>query len=228
MTYYDESLRRTRAMLNRELYLGRGQHTSHHYYLNPTEFLATHTHLIGASNFGKSFYLEHLLRAYTEVRIPASLIDPHGDQAEHYYQFLRRIPRLTRQHKIIHFKPGSAAGDAGFNPFRWNLQPGVIAGLMLEAFMKAWGQQSFNETPLLERVLHNMFHVFAVNRLRSPSATSFCLRATDHSGTPSSVPSRMSACGPTGGRSRTCRSSRRRRALKVPGIGSSASSWSRP
>src|ERR1043166_4675095 len=175
MMMYDESVRRTQARIRQELFLGRGKHTRQLYYLQPDEYLATHTHLVGASNFGKSFYLEHLLRSYTELRIPASLIDPHGDQAEHYYQFLQRMPRLTRQHKIIHFKPGSAAGDAGFNPFRWNLQPGVIAGLMLEAFMKAWGQQSFNETPLLERVLHNMFHVFAVNRLPLTECHQFLL-----------------------------------------------------
>src|SRR5712664_2033357 len=96
-TMYDESVRRTYARLHDELFLGRGKHTNHLHHLRPEDYLATHVHLVGASNFGKSFYLEHLLRAYTELRIPASLIDPHGDHAAAYYRFLERIPRLRRQ-----------------------------------------------------------------------------------------------------------------------------------
>src|SRR5260370_19325100 len=101
MTMYEESVRRTQARLNRELFFARGKHTGRLYYQKPDEYLATHLHLIGASNYGKSYYLEHLLRGFTALDIPASLIDPHGDHAEHYHQFLQQNPRLQREGKII-------------------------------------------------------------------------------------------------------------------------------
>ena len=125
---YRDSLRRTRARIRRELPLGRGEHTGNPYYLPPELYLSTHAHLIGASGFGKSFYLEHLLRAYTHLRIPASIIDPHGDHARHYYEFLRQSPRLRRDAKFIHFKPGSDENDIGFNPFACGLtDPAEVA-----------------------------------------------------------------------------------------------------
>jgi hypothetical protein len=176
MTIYDESLRRTRALLNRELFLGRGKRTGRLYYLSPKDYRGTHAHLIGASNFGKSFYLEHLLRSYAELRYPASLIDPHGDHARHYYEYLLRNPRLARERKVLHFKPGSDGNALGFNPFDCNLSdPAEVAALVLEAFMKIWGEHTFNETPRLERILRLMFHVFAEHRLPLSEAHQFLL-----------------------------------------------------
>jgi hypothetical protein len=172
----EESLRRTRARINRELFLGRGKHSGRPYYLNPDEYFSTHLHLIGASNFGKSFYLEHLLRSYAELRYPASLIDPHGDHARHYYEYLLRNPRLARERKVLHFKPGSDGNALGFNPFDCNLSdPAEVAALVLEAFMKIWGEHTFNETPRLERILRLMFHVFAEHRLPLSEAHQFLL-----------------------------------------------------
>ncbi len=173
---FAESLRRTEARLRRELCLGRGAHSGRLYYLAPHDYLATHTHLVGASNFGKSYYIEHLLRGYTDLQIPASVIDPHGDLAEHYYQFLCRTPRLMRERKIVHFKPGSAANGLGFNPFQCGLaDPAEVASLVLESFMKVWGEHTFNETPRLERVLRSMFHVFAANGLPLTECHQFLL-----------------------------------------------------
>ena len=86
-----------------------------------------------------------------------------GDYAEHYFQFLLRSPRLRREGKIMHFKPDSPVNGLGFNPFQCGLaDPAEVANLVLEAFMKVWGEDSFNETPRLERVLRIMFHVFAL------------------------------------------------------------------
>jgi hypothetical protein len=177
-TMYEESVRRTQARIRKELFLGRGTHTGRLYHLKPEDYLATHLHLIGASNFGKSYYNEHLLHEFAALRIPASLIDPHGDHAAEYWRFLERIPRLRRQRTVIHFKPGSAANAAGFNPFQCGLaDPSEVASLVLEAFMKVWGADSFNETPRLERILRNMFYMFVVNRLPLTQADQFLLVA---------------------------------------------------
>ena len=175
---HEESVRRYEARIRRQLHLGRGEHTHHLYYAKPDDYLSTHMHLIGASNFGKSYYLEHLLRAYTDLRVPASIIDPHGDHAKHYVEFLRHIPRLKREASIIHFKPGDEANGIGFNPFACGLaDPAEVASLVLEAFMKVWGEKTFNETPRLERVLRLMFHVFAENALPLTESYQFLLVA---------------------------------------------------
>lgn len=176
MSKYDESTRRTKAFLNRELFLGRGKHTGRLYYLKPDEYELTHFYLIGAPGYGKSFYTEHVLREFTELRVPASLIDPHGDQAQNYYQYLVRHPRLLRERKLLHFAPGAPSNALGFNPFHCNLpDPAEVASLVLEAFGKVWGEQTFNETPRLERILRAMFHMFAANEVPLTEAYQFLL-----------------------------------------------------
>src|SRR5437899_6027664 len=177
-TSNEKSLRHIRARLNRELFVGRGDHTGRLYFATRADYLATHMHLVGASNFGKSFYLEHLLRNYTDLRIPASIIDPHGDHAKHYYEYLLRSPRLRRERRIVHFRPSSDGNGPRFNPFACGLaDPAEVASLVLEAFMKVWGAMSFNETPRLERILRIMFHAFAANSLPLTEAYQFLLVA---------------------------------------------------
>jgi hypothetical protein len=170
-----EAIRRFEAHIRRELFMGEcapGQP----YYLSPAEYLATHMHLIGASSFGKSFYVEHLLRCYIDVRIPASLIDPHGDHARHYAHYLFRNARLRREKKIVYFHPADPQNPVGFNPFQCGLtHPAEIASLVLEAFFKVWGERSFNETPRLERILRTTFHVLAANGLALTDAPQFLL-----------------------------------------------------
>src|SRR5713101_2908564 len=166
MTVYDESLRRTKAYFHRELFLGRGLHTARLYFATLADYLATHIHLIGASNFGKSFLLEHLLRVLTELAIPASLIDPHGDRARSYHAFLERKPRLVRERRILQLSPGFPNSGLGLNPFDCGLaDPGEVASLVLEAVLRAFGQESSNATPQLERVLRIQFHIFAANQM---------------------------------------------------------------
>jgi hypothetical protein len=161
-----DSLLESRARLNRELYLGRGKHTGRFYFAALADYLATHIHLIGASNFGKSFFLEHVLRALTDVAIPASLIDPHGDRARSYHAFLQRRPRLMRERRVLHLAPGVPGAPLGLNPFDCGLDdPGEVASLVLEAVLRAFGQESSDATPQLERVLRIKFHVFAANQL---------------------------------------------------------------
>ncbi|MBZ5545579.1 MAG: type IV secretion system DNA-binding domain-containing protein [Acidobacteriia bacterium] len=175
MSIHDESSLRTRAFLNRELFLGRGKHTGRLWYLAPDKYNLTHLHVIGAPGYGKSFYTEHLVRSFTDLRIPASLIDPHGDQAKNYYQYLVRNPRLWREQKILRFAPGAASNNLGFNPFDCNLPDAEVASLVLEAFMKVWGEATFNETPRLERILRAMFHMFAANNVPLTQAYQFLL-----------------------------------------------------
>src|SRR2546422_3600027 len=167
-----ESIRRTQARVNRELFLGRGKHSGRLYHLTPEEYLPTYMHLIGAPHFGKSSYLEHLLPSFVDLGIPASIFDPHGDTAKHYYEQLERNPRIAK--KLLHLKPGATANTLGFNPFHCGLsEPGEVASLVLEAFIKVWGNNTFNETPRLERILRCMFYMFAANQIPLTQAFRF-------------------------------------------------------
>src|SRR5262249_35372229 len=126
-------------------------------------------------NFGKSFYLEILLRSLIDLGIPATLIDPHGDLARSYLSFLERKSRLVRERGILRLAPGSPHGSLGVNVFDCGLtDPGEIASLLLEALIqRVFGRESLNETPQLERVYRVNFHVFAVNRLDLTKASQF-------------------------------------------------------
>jgi hypothetical protein len=166
-----ETYRLALARLHREVFLGRGAHTGRLQLLKPDDYEATHTHIIGSPGYGKSFFLEHLLRMFIQIGIPASLLEPHGDQAWQYLRFLSRIPRLVRDKRIIHFRPG--ATEIGLNPFAAGLPPSDIASLVLEAFIKIWGAESFNEAPRLERLLRLTFHTLAENRATLSDAFQF-------------------------------------------------------
>ena len=175
-SFYAESVRRTEARIRREILLGRESHTGEPVYISPEHYLASHWHLVGSSNFGKSFLVEHVLRKLTAVQIPASIFDPHGDHAEHYYDFLQQNFRLRRAKKVMYLKAGSSTNGVGFNPFNCGLRhPAEIASLVLEAFMKVWGAETFNETPRLERILRNMFYLFAANKVPLTEAYRFLL-----------------------------------------------------
>jgi hypothetical protein len=177
---WDESLRRTEAHLDRELFLGRSAPSGALTFVRPDDYLETHTHVIGSSNFGKSYYIEHLLRECTEYGVPSSLIDPHGDLAQAYSRYLKGNMRLRRISGVIHLRPGDPSCSIGFDPFSCGLsEPGEIASLVLEACFKVWGVASGNETPRLERLLRLMFHAFAENARPLTESYEF-LRVENH------------------------------------------------
>jgi hypothetical protein len=160
--------------------LGRGAYSCTLEYVRAEAYLATHAHLVGASNFGKSYYLEHLLRSYAALGIPASLIDPHGDLAAAYWRFLASRPGARPNRNLLLLRPGDATHSVGFDPFSCGLtEPGEVASLVLESCLKVWGTATGNETPRLERILRLMFHAFAENARPLPETYQF-LRVENH------------------------------------------------
>lgn len=175
MSIYGDSIRRTQAFLKRELFIGRGKHTRSLYYLEHDKLKGTHTSMIGSPGYGKSRDIEHLLRECIGMQVPGCVVEPHGELAAAHLQFLLRNPRLVRERRIVHFKPSSPYNGCGFNPFACTLPPGDVASLVLEGFMKVWGQDSFDQTPRLEGVLRNTFHVLAANHCTLSDAFQFLL-----------------------------------------------------
>jgi hypothetical protein len=166
MNIYKESIRRAAARLNREVFIGRGAHSGELYFLTPEQYLHTHTHVIGPPGMGKSKVVRGtLLRGYSDLDTPTALLESHGEECNQYLQFLQTNPRLLREGRIVHFKPGSDAEPIGINPFASSLPAPDIASLVLDALLKVWGADSFNEAPRMQRILRRVFHIAAVHQL---------------------------------------------------------------
>lgn len=127
--------------------------------LKPAQ-LATHMHVLGASGVGKSFFLEGLIKTLILQGQGLCLIDPHGDLYERVLDFCAwlhvKYPKQQIAQRVIPFNVADQRHIFGFNPAARNarvLTYQVVA--LMEAIRKAWGQDSFDQTPRLARWLFN-------------------------------------------------------------------------
>jgi TraM recognition site of TraD and TraG len=114
---------------------------------------------------GKSKAVRQVLSGFSDLDVPIHSLESHGEESRHFLHMLRRNPRLVRENRIIHFKPGGDAEPIGLNPFASDLPAADIASLVLDALMKVWGAESLNDAPRIQRVLRNLFHIAAVHKL---------------------------------------------------------------
>lgn len=162
MTSHD--LSDTLAALDGKLLLGKGKSSHRRYYLSLQDLKETSVHIIGAAGFGKSFYLRHLIDQLLVHHQPFGLMDPHSELYEYALWRLRRSS--VRPEKIVLLDLGDTRYALGFNPLACGLpDPGESASMVLEAFLKAWGARSFDETPRLEGVLRGMFRLLIESKL---------------------------------------------------------------
>ena len=147
-----------------QLLLGNGKSSHRRYYLSLQDLKETSVHIIGAAGFGKSFYLRHLIDQLLIHGQPFGLLDPHSELYEYALWRLRRSS--VRPEKIVLLDPGDNRYALGFNPLSCGLpDPGESASMVLEAFLKAWGARSFDDTPRLEGVLRGMFRLLIESKL---------------------------------------------------------------
>jgi hypothetical protein len=162
---YEESIRRTQARLRREIFIGRGAHSGELQFLKPDDYEYTNTHIVGPPGMGKSKELRGvLLQGFSDFDVPTDFLENHGEEADNFLAFLNRNPRLVREKRIVHFKPGSPSCTLGLNPFASGLPPADVASLVLESLMKAWGADSYNDMPRLQNILRLAFYVAAFNK----------------------------------------------------------------
>jgi hypothetical protein len=155
---------RLRAEIDGELFLGNGTYSTRPCFLSLEDFRETSVHVIGAAGFGKSYYLRHLIDQLVIHRQPFGIIDPHRELFE--YALWRLRLANVRPEKIVLVDPGDTRYSLGFNPLACGItEPGEAASMVLEAFLKAWGARSFDETPRLEGILRNMFRLLIESRL---------------------------------------------------------------
>ena len=164
MMVHDHALREFRADLNREVLLGTSISGAGPCYLSLDDLKQTSVHVVGAAGYGKSFYLRHLINQFVLLRQPFGVIDPHRELYEYALWRLRRSG--VRADRIVLLDPGDTRYALGFNPLACGVPDAAeTASMVLEAFLKAWGAASFDQTPRLEWVLRGMFRLLIDNNL---------------------------------------------------------------
>lgn len=119
----------------------------------------THMHVVGASDSGKSKFLEMLMRDATITRRGFCFIDYHGTT---YNDIVRFLATLRTRQEVILINPSNPQYVTGFNPFS---DPGEDASTTvnrrIDLTIKPWGAKSTDTTPTLERISRVVYH-FAI------------------------------------------------------------------
>ena len=125
-----------------------------------------HMHVIGATGCGKStFLLNCILQDITRGR-GVCVLDPHGGHPD---SLLNMVLRFLSDHKWFDARrvhiiaPNIREHVVGLNPLAPlpDTDPAVIAGALLEAFSRVWGDEDTHKTPLTRRILRNIFIALA-------------------------------------------------------------------
>ncbi len=125
--------------------------------------LSTHAHVLGASGFGKSFFLQSVARQ-TILALDGKpkglvIIDPHGTMIRDILRWLAATG--VDKYRGIHLMDPSSDNIVGINPLR--LRPGVdpafIAQTVKNAVMEVWDDEG--AMPQLEESLLAIFYTIA-------------------------------------------------------------------
>jgi hypothetical protein len=117
--------------------------------------------VIGATNSGKTRFLQHLIRQDIRYREGLCLLDPTGNLYHDLLVWCETHHYLDRD-RVALFEP---AGEAsfGFNPLAFGHSPdeteiNFAVGSLVATFAQAWGGEDINKTPLLQRLLRAILH----------------------------------------------------------------------
>lgn len=138
-----------------------------------------HVHVVGATDSGKSKFLQHLIRQDIRRGRGFCLIDPKGGLAKEVEAWCasRGYGRVRRIHLV---RPGFGEFAAGFNPLRLDRgeAPKVRVDATVDACTQIWGGEDLNEKPRLKKILRAVFFALAVRRLTLVEAP-YLLSSTD-------------------------------------------------
>lgn len=126
-----------------------------------------HMFVPGASDTGKSRFLEHLMRQdLLDPRKPGFLlIDPHGTLYDSVVHFCA-VRQLDRRRKIHLLNPHIDGWACGVNPLKSanKYNADVIASTLRNAFCQVWGEDMSNK-PGVREALDVVFYTLAINQL---------------------------------------------------------------
>lgn len=120
----------------------------------------THMHVVGAPGYGKSKFLEWMIRGDIDDGRGFCLIDAHGTL---YRDILAWLAYRRPDREVILLNLSDPAFVTGFNPFHGE---GPLEGRVsshIDATIKPWGMKNTDETPNLERIARIFFHFVAVS-----------------------------------------------------------------
>lgn len=143
-----------------------GKSKQQHFLLSP-ENRQHHTHIVGSTGTGKSKFLELLVRYdLSDRKVGLCLLDPHGslyDEVLHYVAHEK--PELAD--RLILFNPAEETKNIiGFNPVIADTQRlDYLIDSLVQACLKAWGQDDTDRTPRITKWLNNIFHTLICNDL---------------------------------------------------------------
>lgn len=151
------------AELKRLLLLGTDVATGGNVYVPLDALTATSAHVVGASGYGKSYFLRSLILQLIRFRAGFCVIDPHRELCDFTLGALRCS--ALRRAKIVLLDPGAKEFSVGFNPLCCGVNdPGEASSLVLEAIAKTW-HTDFDATPRLERLLRGTVRLLVDNEL---------------------------------------------------------------
>lgn len=107
-----------------------------------------HFYVIGASDTGKSKFLEHIIRQDVKNGAGFGIIDPHGDLIEAVKEHLALFTPLNLDERVVLIDPSDKENSVCFNPLERAKDEDAadVAAELVEAFAKiwpnAWGEQS--------------------------------------------------------------------------------------
>lgn len=134
-----------------------------------------HMHVIGATGCGKStFLLNCILQDIARGR-GVCVLDPHGGHPD---SLINMVLRFLHDHnwlaaRNVHIiAPNVAEHVVGFNPLAPlpNTDVSVIAGAMIKAFERAWGDEDTRQKPTTRRLLRTIFTALIERGMTLPDA----------------------------------------------------------
>ena len=137
----------------------------------PATALTRHMHVIGTTSAGKSNFLEVTIRQMIEKGYGVCLLDPHGGHSDGLYNKVlgwlagtKTGEKLVDAKRLHLIEPNKTSHVTGFNPLALpnpDTAVSVVAGAMLDAIERVWGDEQSHSKPTIRRVLKGTFHALA-------------------------------------------------------------------
>ena len=119
-----------------------------------------HTHVVGLSTFGKSYFVEGLIRQDIQNGAGVCVIDPHGEMYERLLQWLMiNDMHLFREVHLIN--PSDPRWSFSFNPLVGSGHRDTNVAALMEAIKTVFENRSLTQTPLLNRILSTVLNTLA-------------------------------------------------------------------
>lgn len=121
--------------------------------------------ILGSIGFGKSKFLEYLMRQDLAARQPFCLLDLHGTLYEKVKTWCAFNAYDDR--RLVLIDPANGDRAKGFNPFRKKagLDVGVQTSGMVEAMLRVWGLASADAYPVIYKLTKVLFTVIVEKNL---------------------------------------------------------------